>query len=403
MTLPDDGFLGRGAEHVGSTGRRAPIFGPEPWAEHAGVGWAHWDRWYCVVCVEDFGGDWSALAQRLADRSGRLHPGPDAEAKLSHLDDLVRRLAAADLGADEFVELEPVDSKVRSRARRKVLDQGLGARDYTEAMTDTPSRRLRRRALRGVWQEFPADPAAPFELLTFSVEDPDHISKHASFTVTRELEQAITEFERSADGDPPALLAVRRAALTAVAELAHRSDDSFGNVGELGADTWAAYIDTGWRGLVDPSVYWRDVSELVAFDEYAHLHERETLPWGHARRDEVPAITGILSDLAGEYRAVRLDWHADQAEVAIAWLHVATRHLDGFASIAARVGSAHWMPIVGLAEQAVTCGRPDIARAVFDAADQPGWHRDYLHRRRSQLLDEATSPRPRLRVVTDDE
>lgn len=117
------------------------------------------------------------------------------------------------------------------------------------------------------------------------------------------------------------------------------------------------------------------------------------LPWRHARRDEVPTITDILSDLADEYRAARLDWHADEAEVAIAWLHVATRHLDGFASIAALLGSAHWMPIVGLAERAVACGRTDVAHAVFHAADQPGWHCDYLRRRRTELLGEAT---PRL-------
>ncbi len=60
------------------------------------------------------------------------------------------------------------------------------------------------------------------------------------------------------------------------------------------------------------------------------------------------------------------------------------------------------MPIVGLAERAVASGRGDIARAVFDAADQPGWHRDYLRRRRTELFPEATSSRPPLRVVTDD-
>lgn len=384
---------------MGSTGRRTPIFGPEPWIEHLGAVWSHWDRWYCVVCVEEFGGDWDALAERLAKQSGRLHSHLDAEAKLSHLDDLVQRLAAVELAADELAVLEPIDSKVRSRARDKVLDQGLGGRAHSEAMLDTPRRRLRRRALRGLWPQFPTDPAAPFELLADIIEDADHISKHASFTATRELEEAITELERSADGDPPALLAVRRAAVTAVAELAHRCDDSFGNVGELGAGTWAAYVRTAWRGLVDPSVYWRDVGELVAFDDYAHLHDHSTLPWRRARRAEVPAIAGILSDLADEYRSVRLDWHAEQAEVAIAWLHVATRHWDGFASVAARLGSAHWMPIVGLAEQAVGSGRPQVARAVFDAADQPGWHRDHLRRQRTQLLGDAAAD---LRVVADD-
>lgn len=113
--------------------------------------------------------------------------------------------------------------------------------------------------------------------------------------MTRELEEAISEVETSAGDDQPTLLAVRRAALTAVAELAHRSDDSFGNIGELGGDAWVAYVDAVWRDLVDPSVYWRDIVELVAFDEYAHLHKRETLPWRHARRDEVTMIADILS------------------------------------------------------------------------------------------------------------
>lgn len=248
----------------------------------------------------------------------------------------------------------------------------------------------------------PRRPFGPFERLAAAWEDRDHITKNASFAVARQLEQTLTEVERDAGDDPPTLLAVRRAALTAVAELARRSDDSYGNIGELGAQAWAAYVATGWRDLVDPSAYWRDVSELVAFDEYAHLHQRQTLPWRHARRGEVPAITDILSDLGGEYRAARLDWHADEATVAIAWLQVATRDLDGFASIAARLGSGHWMPIVGLAEQALACGRPDVAHAVFDAADQPGWHRDYLRQRRTELLDAPVSPRPRLRVVTDD-
>lgn len=384
---------------MGSTGRRTPIFGPEPWTEHAGAVWSHWDRWYCVVCVEDFGGDWDVLADRLAERSGLLHSRPTAEAKLSHLDDLVNRLAAVELPADELAVLEPVDSKVRSRARDKVLEQGLDGRAYTEAMLDTPRRRLRRRALCGLWPQFPTDPAGPCELMAHIVEGADHISKHASFDATRELEEAIAELERSVDGDPPALLALRRAALTAVAELAHVSDDSFGNVSDLGADTWAAYVSTPWRELVDPSFYWRDVAELVAFDDYAHLHDHPTLPWRRARRAEVPRVTGILSELAEEYRAVRLDWHAGQAEVAIAWLHLATRHWDGFASVADRLGSEHWMPIVGLAEQAMTSGRPEVARAVFDAADQPGWHRDHLRRQRTQLLNDAT---PDLRVVTDD-
>lgn len=128
-------------------------------------------------------------------------------------------------------------------------------------------------------------------------------------------------------------------------------------------------------------------------------------PLAPGQRDEVPTIAAILLDLADEYRAARLDWHADEATIAVAWLHVATRRLDGFADIAERLGSDHWMPIVGLAEEATAARRPDLAEAVFDAADQPGRHRDYLRRRRQELVGDQTSQRPALRLVTptDDE
>jgi hypothetical protein len=51
------------------------------------------------------------------------------------------------------------------------------------------------------------------------------------------------------------------------------------------------------------------------------------------------------------------------------------------------LGSEHWMPVVALAESALRARRPDVAAAVFDAADQPGAHRDHLRRRRTTLLD----------------
>jgi hypothetical protein len=97
------------------TGRKAPIFGPEPWSEFAGVTWSHWDRWYCIVCVELFAGDWTALSDRLEGRSGSLHVRSDADAKLSHLDDLVLRLDAAGLypvdlaGAESAIRAQRVD------------------------------------------------------------------------------------------------------------------------------------------------------------------------------------------------------------------------------------------------------------------------------------------------------
>lgn len=43
-------------------------------------------------------------------------------------------------------------------------------------------------------------------------------------------------------------------------------------------------------------------------------------------------------------------------------------------------------------ESAKRGGRLDIARAVYDAADQPGWHRDLIRRKRAELATGDTRP-----------
>ncbi len=83
-----------------------------------------------------------------------------------------------------------------------------------------------------------------------------------------------------AGDDPAQLLAVRRAALTAVAEAAERADDSEGEIGQLGRQTWQGDVTTLWGDLLDPATSWRDVGEPVAFDDEAHLHENEAVPSG---------------------------------------------------------------------------------------------------------------------------
>jgi hypothetical protein len=136
-------------------------------------------------------------------------------------------------------------------------------------------------------------------------------------------------------------------------------------------------------------VYWRDLAELVAFDDYAHLHRAATLPWRGRRKADLPLITHSLRALAEEYVAARLPYHADQARIAVAYAYVATGSLTDYAAVARDLGSQHWLPVVALAESALRRGRADIAAAVFDAADQPGAHHDHLRRRRAALLADA--------------
>lgn len=140
-------------------------------------------------------------------------------------------------------------------------------------------------------------------------------------------------------------------------------------------------------------MYWRDLAELVAFDDYAHLHRAATLPWRGRRKADLPLITHSLRALAEEYVAARLPYHADQARIAVAYAYVATGSLTDYAAVARDLGSQHWLPVVALAESALHARRPDVAAAVFDAADQPGAHLDHLRRRRAALLPEGSPPR----------
>ena len=55
---------------VTGTQRRPPIFGPEPWTTIAGADWCHFDRWFAIVAVGDFGGSLDALEAELIGRSG---------------------------------------------------------------------------------------------------------------------------------------------------------------------------------------------------------------------------------------------------------------------------------------------------------------------------------------------
>lgn len=365
--------------------RRPPILGPEPWSEKHGQLWSHWDRWFALVAVSDHGGDLAGVAATLDDEpTGYLDE--DAQAKLAHLDDLASRLATAGIAPAELLASDERDRTVLTRARRKVVTQALSGRDLTGPMRHPPRSKLRERALHGSWPAFPADPAGPYEVLAELVEDRSDFWARQTFDLVGDLERRITALVEDAAEDPVRLLAVRRAALTAVAEAAQRSDDSYGEIGQLGLAAWKAYVTTPWRELLDPAPYWRDVCELVVFDDHAHLHEHETVPFRRARRRETELLVDILDELAEEYTAARLRSHAEEARKAVLHVLVATRSYDRFADAAAGFGHGDWRPVALLAETAMAGGHPDVAAAVFDAADQPGHLGDHLRRLRDQLL-----------------
>lgn len=171
-------------------------------------------------------------------------------------------------------------------------------------------------------------------------------------------------------------------------------------IGELRLGASETYLAIDWATAgMDPVDFWQDLRELMVCETHALTYEDDTLPFRRVPAGQAELIETILLALEAEYRAAYEDFQADEAVQLVAWLHLAGRRYTRYVDTARRLGSDHWRPVVALAESAITGGRPDVAAAVFQAADQPGRHRDHLRTKCLQLLgvtlDEGTDPRLR--------
>lgn len=380
--------------------RRSAIFGPEPWAQVAGLWWCHFDRWFAMVAVSEFDGDLDALRFALEQRlRGSLHGRRDVEAKLSHLADLRGRIAEAGVEVKALAAREPADKATSAKARRKVLDQALEGRSMTDPMRITPRVRLEQRARYGHWPSFPVSPAGWYERLGGG-RSAGLVAKGRGFAVTRQLRDRLARSDR-AGLSVGERLALYRAFHTVGLELADRADDSYGVVGELRLEAFRTYVSIDCAAAGMPADdYWQDLCEVLVAESYALTYREETLPFGRVADEHVEVVEAILLGLAGQWRAAYQDFHGDQAEQLVAWLHLAGRRYHRYVETAGRLGSKLWMPIVALAESALSAGNRPLAVEVFRAADQPGWHRDHLRQRCVELtgtrLDDSG---PDLRLV----
>ena len=106
---------------------QAPIYGPEPWATTNKTAWSYWDLWFCVVALADHDGDLDELTVAI-EEGGRLSGGGTAEAKLSQLDDLRRRMAQAVIDAQTLVAAEDTDPKIRAVVSSPIVMTGFFSR-----------------------------------------------------------------------------------------------------------------------------------------------------------------------------------------------------------------------------------------------------------------------------------
>lgn len=380
---------------------RSAIYGPEPWGERAGTVWTHWDLWFCLVCVTDFGGEWRALEAAIVESRRRSYGSLDWEAKDSHLHDLEDRLEGAGVDADAVAAGHLADKVVLRKARLKVLKQGLASRDFTAAMRHTPRERLRTRALRGHWSRFPVSPERDADLLGGIIEEARYDNR-GSFGVAMDFEEVVNELDAERADRPAERLALWRAAVTAGMEAFEEGlRDSDGAVATYTGQALARYAGLPWHDMgMEAARYYQDLCEVCVWDHWGLLYERESAPFRQVRRADVALLESILWDLEAEHRACHLDFQADEAVQHVAWLHVATRSFDGMVAVAERLGSDHWKPITAMAEEAADAGRVDLAVEIFSAAvGRPGMHQKLLSEKCEAMTGAPVARRRHLRAL----
>lgn len=371
-----------------------PIYGPEPFPAPSGApgAWSHWDVWMCLVAERDFSGDLGRLADAIVEVTPRYAGTERWERLMSHLDDLSARLGERGLSVAELASWGSPDLKIIAKARRKLLRQGLAGRDLTPAMRNTPRRRLRSRALFGAWPSFPVSPDALYAELSAEVEERDRYGETATLRLAGRLERLATRLDEGCRGDTASRLALWRALVSAGYEAFPRCDDSSGELGRLVRLAIETYSGIRWQAAgIDPGVYYRDLCELLVWEEYGVLFERERRAFRRVPRGDAERVAAILHELADECGRARLFHRRDEAHELVAWLYLATNQIESFPRAAELIGSEAWRPIEEMAEAALRLGRVDVARRVFAAADRPGFHRDLLRESAPRMLADARS------------
>ncbi|MCK5801164.1 MAG: hypothetical protein KAI47_28445, partial [Deltaproteobacteria bacterium] len=357
---------------------KPPLKGPEQWRTINGEVFCYWDLWLLVLVARAEEG-WKAIRRDLKERHRFDTMRRDSEAKLSQVTDLRQRIER--LGQTPRSVLGDLidDKKLLTKARTKILDQTAGDRHKTRAMRETPREQLSRRALRGNWEGFPVSPSTFDSPLASIVGRRNFYPERASFGLAKKLEQQLCREEKRLKGAKAEKLALYRAFLTVVVESMHRLDDSYGVIGDLYQEKLPTYLDMPWAKVgLTSEVYFRDFLEFAIWEDYGLMGEN-LAPWFAAiEAPHIALVESILRELMTELEEHELEYQHEEAQQLLAQLFVQQKQLDRFVGLAEQMGSRAWEPILNMAAAAWKARQHELALAVFAAADQPGFHRDYL-------------------------
>jgi hypothetical protein len=275
-------------------------YGPETWREIDGVAFCHWDRWLLRLALAEQGG-LDAIERELRARTANRRINRDAaEAMLAQVIDLRDRLAHLARTPERILDAEEQASGwLLKKAWKRVWHDGPNRR--TDAMRNTPRRRLEARALRGHWPRFPVSPAR-FELeLRRIVGVEASYDPSATGPLARLLQIHVDLLKMRASSDLERL-ALHRAVMTVIIELMEQFDDSLADMSEVFAASARAYLDLA-RDAAGLDGILRDLLELAVWEDYGLLkgidHFLGALDEEHANA-ALRELASIISELGRE-------------------------------------------------------------------------------------------------------
>jgi hypothetical protein len=277
----------------------------------------YWDLWFAIVAQRMFEGDFARLRahlRQLRDQSYLYRE--ECVAKLSHLNELRRRLEHAQIDAATIVEAAvPLSAGEVRRARGKVLQHSARRSERSQAMVQTPVVTGRQHALRGFWPQFPLSPAPPAAEILAQFNSNAFYSERQSFSVARRLDQFTARADRLARQEQfDESLAILRAVMTATIEVLQFSDDSFGAIGMSFQNALRHYRKLPLHETrIKASVFFPDLLTFVVWEEYGLTTGQLLGYFRRLKKEQAAVCVDYLRRYVHQLREDDLDYQAEEA------------------------------------------------------------------------------------------
>ena len=318
------------------------IFGPETWREVQGEVFTYWDRWLLRLAADDADGMAGVVRRLEEQRKKRSFYQDDAEAKLAQVADLTARLQRLNVEPHELLgEADVADKRLIRKAHDKVFAQTGGR--FTPVMHDTPRRRLRERATRGHWKDFPVSPLRFERDLLSQVGEQRDLEWRETGCLADAIERDV-DLAASSLSDEGERLGLYRAAMTVIVESMERVDDSLADMALTFSKVSEIYLTLSWeRAGIAATVFFRDLIEFAVWEDYGLVDGLGAAFQGLAP-DDAFAVENVFADVIPELRNGGFDYQEEKAlRLRVEFLIALGMH-DRFVEAAAELGARAWIP-----------------------------------------------------------